>query len=334
MGCVDKNKCAKLLRMASSLNLQEAIEEFGKNLGKRQISDNTRKAFWGDVNIFARFLTEAPLDEGELEGKGELGGDENHAPAALANGNVAEAKPAPPINTITAEDIRAFLAHEEKRPNANSPKSLERRLTSLKVFFSWLRDTGKLGFDPAEGIAYKPFVDPLPEYLTEAEQQRVMDAARHVATTERLDTRPLVAIALVLDTGIKKGECLKLTISDLDLPNRNVLIKYDKKHLEFKNRRLPISDECAHILQGHIERYEITGLLFDCTGRNLEYIFNRKVAPLAQLSALTFEMLRWSCALRDFKLGELNTDQFEQKYGLSALGWAEMEAKLARIVQS
>lgn len=304
--------------MATSLNLHDALDEFGKNLGKRQISDNTRKAFWGDVNIFARFLT------------GE-GGD---AEDSVDNGTTLKTVSAPFINTITAEDIRAFLTHEEKRPSANSPKSLERRLTSLKVFFSWLRDSGKLGFDPAEGIAYKPFVDPLPEYLNEAEQTRVMDAARQVATTERLDTRPLVAIALVLDTGIKKGECLKLTVSDVDLVNRNVLIKYDKKHLEFKNRRLPISDECAHIVQQHIERYEVSGLLFDCTGRNLEYIFNRKVAPLAQLTALTFEMLRWSCALRDYKVGELTTEQFEQKYGLSALGWAEMEAKLARVIRN
>ncbi len=299
--------------MANTLNLQDALDEFGKNLGKRQISDNTRKAFWGDVNIFARFLTEDDDDGDKLDDR--------------------DTQPPPPINTITAEDIRAFLTHEEKRPNANSPKSLERRLTSLKVFFSWLRDSGKLGFDPAEGIAYKPFVDPLPEYLSEAEQVRVMDAARHVATTERLDTRPLLAISLVLDTGVKKSECLKLTVGDVDLTNGNVLIKYDKKHLEFKNRRLPISEEGIEIVKQHIQRYDITGLLFDCTGRNLEYIFNRKVAPLAQLNALTFEMLRWSCALRDFKVGDMTTEQCEQKYGLSALGWAEMEAKLARVLQ-
>ena len=145
-----------------------------------------------------------------------------------------------------------------------------------------------------------------------------------------------VEVLLVLDTGMKKGECLKLTHEDVDLMNRNVLIKYDMRHLEFKNRRLPVSDDCVDALTQHFGRYDITSgkLLFDCTGRNLEYIFNRKVAPLASLSALTFEMLRWSCALSDFKLGEMTTEQFEIKYGLSALGWAEMEAKLERVVKS
>ena len=60
--------------MATSLNLHDALDEFGKNLGKRQISDNTRKAFWGDVNIFARFLTgeggdaEDSVDNGTTDG--------------------------------------------------------------------------------------------------------------------------------------------------------------------------------------------------------------------------------------------------------------------------
>lgn len=292
--------------MASPLNLRDALDEFGKSLGKRPISDNTRKAFFGDVSIFTRFVV--PEER-------------------------ATASP-PPINTITADHIRAFLAHEERRPNANSPKSLERRLTSLKVFFGWLRESGYLGFDPAEGIAYKPFQDPLPEFLSEAEQQRVIDAARHVAAGERLDTRPLAAIMLVLDTGMKKGECLKLTLDDLFLDDLSVLIRYEQKHLAFKNRRLPISADCAAALREHIARYEVQGVLFDCTGRNLEYIFNRKVAPLAGLSSLTFEMLRWSCALRDYKLAEMTTVQFELKYGLSALGWAEMEAKLERIAKA
>ena len=51
------------------------------------------------------------------------------------------------------------------------------------------------------------------------------------------------------------------------------------------------------------------------------------------LTSLTFEMLRWSCALRDYQLAEMTTVQFELKYGLSALGWAEMEAKLERIAK-
>lgn len=284
--------------------LDEALLAYAQHLERRPISDNTRKAFWGDVNIFVQFVMS----------------------------DRADGQPAPLLSTITGERIRAFIAHEERRKNANSPKSIERRLTSVKVFFRWLHKSGYIAVDPAEGIPYKPLVDPLPEYLTDAQAAAVIHAARAVAAGERLDTRPLAIVHLVLETGIKKGECLRLTTDDFQRNPNRIWIRYDKKHLKFKERHLPISEECAQVLATHTQRYHIRGRLFDCTGRNLEYIFNRKVAPLAGLNALTFEMLRWTCALRDYRTGDMDEEQLQFKYGLSPLAWKEMEAKIVRII--
>jgi integrase/recombinase XerD len=297
--------------------LDEALVEYAHYLERRPLSENTRKAFWGDVSMFARFLMPRP-DEGKADGD-------------ATNGKLQLAAPA--LTSLTTERIREFIAHEEKRTNANNPKSVERRLTSLKVFFKWLHESGYLAVDPAENIPYKPLVDPLPEYLTEAQAAAVVAAARTVAGGERLDTRPLAIVLLVLDTGMKKGECLKLTVDDIERSPRSVMIRYDKKHLKFKERQLLISEDCLSALDLHIQRFQPKGQLFDCTGRNLEYIFNRKIAPPAGLPALTFEMLRWTCALRDYRKDVLDDEQLQYKYGLSPLGWSEMEAKLARIVK-
>jgi integrase/recombinase XerD len=290
--------------MAQITRLDEALVEFANHLDRRPISDNTRKAFWGDVNIFARYMM----------------------PEQTAA--------APPLRKITAEHVREFLAREEKRANANSPKSIERRLTSVKVFFRWLREQGHIAADPADAVPYKPLVDPLPEYLTDAQTEAVIQAGRDVAAGEKLDTRPLAVIYLVLDTGIKKSECLNLCADDIERNPRQIFIHYDKKHLKFKERLLPISADCLAVLDTHIERFGNRGKLFDCTGRNLEYIFNGKVAPRAGIPTLTFEMLRWTSALKDFRADVMDDEQLQEKYGLSALGWSEMEAKLARIVQS
>lgn len=290
--------------------LDEALAAYAKHLERRPISDNTRKAFWGDVSMFAHFIM--PGDGG--------------------NDGEAKARPAPLLSTITSDRIREFIAHEERRKNANNPKSIERRLTSVKVFFRWLHESGHIAIDPADSVPYKPLVDPLPEYLTEPQATAVMKAARDVAAGGRFDTRPWAIISIVLETGIKKSECLKLTLDDVDRGPRGVWIRYDKKHLKFKERSLPISQECLNALDAHIQRFQPKGRLFDCTGRNLEYIFNRKVAPPAGLNALTFEMLRWTCALRDYRAGDMDEEQLQFKYGLSPLGWSEMEAKLARIV--
>jgi integrase/recombinase XerD len=283
--------------------LDDALVEFSSHLDKRPIADNTRKAFWGDVNLFARFLMPAQGSE------------------------------APALSAIKGDHIRDFLAHEEKRQNANSPKSLERRLTSLKVFFRFLRERGYVTLDPADSVPYRPTVDPLPDYLTDAQAEVLLQAARDHAAGEKLDTRPLAIIALVLETGIKKAECLALTREDINRDPRLVAVRYDKKHLKFKERELPISAECLAMVDAHIERYAVQGKLFDCTGRNIEYIFNGKIAPKAGLSALTFEMLRWTCALRDYKAGTMDDERLQFNFGLSPIGWIEMSGKLERIVQ-
>jgi integrase len=309
----------------SNLNLNEAIAEFERHLARRPLSDNTRKAFLGDVRIFARYMQpEAPESAASAS-----------APVAAAVTATRRGGPVG-LSTITGDDIKSFLAWQERGRVASSPKSIERRLTSLKVFFAWLRDASHLAVDPAEGVAYKPFLDPLPEHLTEAQSDAVLKAARHVAEGERLEMRPFTAIMLVLETGIKKGECLALGLDDIERDAEggpSIYIRYDKPRLQFKERRLPISQECLAIIDAHEQRYEIQNRLFDCTGRNLEYIFNRKVAPLAGLESLTFEMLRWTRALRDYAAGELNDEQMQVKYGLSPIGWTEMEAKLARLTR-
>jgi integrase/recombinase XerD len=283
--------------------LNEALVEFATHLDKRPIADNTRKAFWGDVNLFVRHMTEGKPDDG------------------------------PALHKITGEHVREFLTNEEKRKNANSPKSIERRLTSLKVFFRFLRDRGDIALDPADSVPYRPAVDPLPDFLTDEHAEAVLQAARDHAASEKLDTRPVTIVALVLETGIKKSECLALVRDDIDRSAGTVYIRYAKKHLKFKEREIALSQDCLAILDTHVERYGINGHLFDCTGRNIEYIFNGKIAPKAGLSALTFEMLRWTCALRDVRTGAMDDEALQYKFGLSPIGWLEMAGKIDRILQ-
>lgn len=297
--------------MAHRHTLDDGIRDFSIHLANRPLANNTRKAFVGDVRIFARYLADKYRATGG-----------NERVIAMVD--------------VTTDDIAGFLLSLESGHIARSPKSLERRLTSLKVMFKWFYETGRLLRDPAESVAYKPFMDPLPEYLSEREATAVIEAARAVAGNERLEMRPLTAIMLVLDTGMKKGECLALTRDDIthnEDGSTAITVRYEQHHLQFKTRKLSISDGCRAVLDAHMRQYAPVGFLFDCTGRNLEYLFNRKVAPLANLSALTFEMLRWTSAVRDYRAGQMSADQLQVKYGLSDIGWAEMEAKLVRLTQ-
>ena len=296
--------------MSMPKTLEEAVVEYAAHLRRRSLSENTRKAFLGDVRIFMRYINLSPRGS-------------------------SETKQAKTLGEVTSDDIRDFISDLERGNVSRSPKSVERRLTSLKVMFKWLYETGCLLRDPAETVAYKPYMDALPEFLSKNEVKAVIEAARQVSGNERLEMRPLTAIMLVLDTGIKKSECLELRrefiLKEQDGRSR-IIVRYEQQHLKFKNRSIYLSDECAQVIDAHIQQYTTLDTLFDCTGRNLEYLFNRKVAPLAGIGALTFEMLRWTCAVTDYQADELRADQLQVKYGLSDVGWAEMEAKLVRLL--
>ena len=284
---------------AGTVLLKDVLVDYANHLHRRPISDNTRKAFLGDVRIFVR----------------DVGEDR-------------------PIYKTTGDQIRDWLTQQERSQHAGSPKSVERRLTSLKVFFDWAHTSGYLAINPADPIAYRPLLDPLPEYLTEAQTTAVVMAAQQVASGEKLEIRPLTVIMLVLETGMKKSEVLNLTLTDIDRSNTetpSVWVRYKQRHLKFKNRSLAISKDCLKVIDEQIARFACVEQLFTCTGRNLEYLFNRRVAPLANISSLTFEMLRWTSALVDFRSGDMNDDQMRFKYGLSPAGWLEMQAKLERI---
>ncbi|MEE8390412.1 MAG: hypothetical protein V3S14_06400, partial [Anaerolineae bacterium] len=70
--------------------------------------------------------------------------------------------------------------------------------------------------------------------------------------------------------------------------------------------------------------------LVPCTARNLEYVL-ANVAKQAELAhGLSFEMLRWTCAVRDYKTG-MEADKLRQKLGISKITWREVGVKIARL---
>jgi len=55
------------------------------------------------------------------------------------------------------------------------------------------------------------------------------------------------------------------------------------------------------------------------------------VARQAELPrGLSFEMLRWTCAVRDYRAG-MPADKLRQKLGVSKITWREIGIKIARL---
>jgi integrase len=289
------------LTAASSLSV--AMERFHDHMVQQDYAENTVKSFLGDLRILNRYL------------KGD-----------------------PPVGQISTENLQGFLRwlqYERGRPC--SPKSYARRLTTLKVFFAWLADWGVLIADPAASLVHKPVQTPLPRILYDDQVDQVLAVTRRMMTGKKPDPRPHLLVTLLLHAGIKKQECMNIRLSHIDTSDPAgpvVHIRYDKPRMQYKERRLRLPPGWARTLAAYRRIYEPQEFLYPCTARNLEYVLAdvAKLAGLPPSGGLSFEMLRWTCALRDHQ-ARMDPDRLRRKLGLSQMSWRETEPKLVRLAE-
>lgn len=229
-----------------------------------------------------------------------------------------------PVGSISSRQIASYLHWLEHERGVNcSAKSLERRLTTLKVFFAWLTASEVLAVDPAAPIIHKPAPDGLPKILYEQQITLLLNTTRQMlAADDKPDARPHLLASLLLHTGIKKGECAAIRLEHIDLSDPNapsLWVRYGNPRYARKERRLSLPKDFNATLSVYRGHYQLADKLFDCSMRNLEYILTH-AGEKAGLTAVSFEVLRMTAAVRDFKAG-MAPETMRKKYGLSEITW-------------
>lgn len=238
------------------------------------------------------------------------------------------------LGAVTSNDLNHFLQWLQKgRGVPCSPKSLARRVTSLKSFFRWLHQAGVLVSDPAEKVIQQSVMSPLPTVLTKEETVRVLEVAQAYRTARKPDARPYTLLALLLETGIKKGECLALTLNHVDLEAANgpiLFVRYTSPSSRYKERKIPLSESWVASYREYLEQYRPTERVFPWSPRRLEYLLE-DIGEEAGLSKhLSFDMCRWTSALDNWEAG-VEPDKIRQKLGISKIQWREIHLKLRQL---
>lgn len=222
---------------------------------------------------------------------------------------------------------------EKERDIPCSPKTLSRRITSVKSFFRWLHQYGILSPDPAEKVLQRSAISPLPQVLTDAEYEAVLLAADRHRRETKPDARPYTLLNLLLTTGIKKSECLGIHINHVDLDAKNgphVFIRYASPANRYKERKIDLQDDWIASYHEYLAQYQPVDQLFPWSPRRLEYLLE-DIGEEAGLSKhLSFDMCRWTCALRDYQAG-METDKVRQKIGVSKIQWRELFIKIRQL---
>ncbi len=238
------------------------------------------------------------------------------------------------LGAITTDDLNGFLHWlEHERGVPCSPKSLARRVTSLKSFFRWLQRGGVVVVDPAEKVVQRSVLSPLPEVLTGAELDSVLLAADRHRRQSKPDARPFTLLSLLLATGIKKSECLGIHLNHVDLQAPEgplVFIRYGSPANRYKERKLSLPEDWIPAYEEYLAQYNPADRLFPWSPRRLEYLLE-DVGKEAGLSKhLSFDMCRWTCALQDY-LNNDEPDRIRQKLGISKIQWREINLKLRQL---
>jgi integrase/recombinase XerD len=238
------------------------------------------------------------------------------------------------LGSISTTELNNFLSWMQKgRGVPCSPKSLARRITSLKAFFRWLREYGVLLVDPAEKVVQMSVISPIPTVLTPNEVQALLEAAQSHRRAQNPDIRYFALLDLLLNTGIKKSETLALSVNhvDLEAPNGPVLfVRYASPQHRYKERKISLPESWVEVYPEYKARHNITDRLFPWSPRRLEYLLEDLSLEAGLAKHVSFEMCRWTCALSDMLSG-MEPEKIRQKLGISKIQWREVSMKLTRL---
>lgn len=268
-------------------------------LADQQKSEYTIKSFMGDLGLLLQFLP-----------------------------------PGIPVGDITINDLNRFIEWLQNGRGDNipcSPKSLSRRITTLKSFFRWLFEHGRIRSDPAAKILQQTVISPLPEVLNANELEKAIAVTKKLASGNSPDARPAALLILLLETGIKKSECLNLKLSHIATNGDNYLfVRYPDGRDRNKERKIPLSEEYLDIFKQYLDEYQPDDAVFPWSPRRLEYLLEDITNAAGLEKHLSFSMCRWNCALSDWNSG-MEKDAIRQKLGISKIQWREIKMKLRQL---
>jgi integrase/recombinase XerD len=240
------------------------------------------------------------------------------------------------IGAVSTDDLNGFVDWLEKgRAKPCSPKSLSRRITSIKSFFGWLTRFGVLSISPAEKVLQRSVISPLPAILSPLEVEQVYEAASKLRNGNQPDARAYCLFGMLLETGIKKGECRAVYLSHLDLAdpqNASVFIRYSSPALRLKERKIKLSPAWVEAFTEYLQQYKVEDRVFNWSPRRLEYILEDLGVEAGLRKHLSFDMCRWTSVLQDWKSG-VDHDTIRQKLGISKIQWREVSLKLNQLAE-
>lgn len=152
---------------------------------------------------------------------------------------------ATPIEKVDYLLLRKYLAH--LRTKEYRPRTIARKLSSLRSFFKFLQREGMIKNNPAQ-LLMSPKLDKiLPKFLSESDMAQFIEVPK--TDTDR-GRRDRAILETLYSTGMRVGELVGLDVDDVDLIGNVVKAEGKGK----KERLVPIGDKALEAVKDYLDQ--------------------------------------------------------------------------------
>ncbi|MFP4472437.1 MAG: tyrosine recombinase XerC [Candidatus Omnitrophota bacterium] len=199
-----------------------------------------------------------------------------------------------PLKSIRYYHFRRFLAH--LRTHRHKPRTLARKLSSLRSFFKFLHREGLIDKNPAQLLMTPKLDKPLPKFLSEQDMTALLASPPEHTEAGKRDR---AIMETLYSTGIRVSELVGLNVEHIDVISNIVKVEGKGK----KERMVPIGDQALQAIRKYLNsRSGSSRALFlnrsggRLTDRSVRNILNKHILKASVLTQISPHTLRHSFA--------------------------------------
>ena len=225
---------AKILKSKRNFNFY--IEDFMDHCKLKGLSRKTMKSYESSLLLFSKYVEEefqlSRLEEIKLKHTNE------YVKFTKERGKYS----------YVSDDKTVLINNPSIRRDFGkdvSPATINNYIRNLKVFFTWAVDNKIIKSSPMDKVKFIKIKRKGKDNISDSD---FIILIKTLDVTKYYEYRDYVIIQLIMDTGMRLGETLSLTINDIDLDRRAVLIPADISKSN-KERYVFFSNTMAGILR-------------------------------------------------------------------------------------
>lgn len=124
---------------------------------------------------------------------------------------------------VTSSDVRSWLSSLAKK--GESPRTLRRKIISLRSLFRWMLKTGQIKHSPIQNVPLPKLPKPLPDLI---KPEEIESAINNIESQDPEDNKDAVMHSVIIDIlyslGIRRAELVGLNDEDISFHNGEIKV--------------------------------------------------------------------------------------------------------------